>query len=153
MAKKPTKPEEKKTPNARREPFTSSLRVALTQNEVADRADRAAMLEDEIDQRIIDQKEQAKKARGVIARITAEKRALQGDVRARATYREVSCERRFLYDEGLVIEVRLDNGEELSRRTMTAEEKQQFLPFNPDGQNGVPGGDLDDEFGGGDSAE
>lgn len=157
MAKKKTteKPEPKKPANARKEPFTSELRVPLKSNEIADRADRAAQLEDDIEQKQGAQKAEAKLARSVVAQMSAEKRRLQSEVRTKATYREVPCERRFLYDDAIVVEVRLDTGEEIGNRPMTETEKQQFLPFAPDDQssNKTGPGSLDDEFGSEDSHE
>lgn len=147
MAKKKTEAAEKKTPNARREPFTSDLRVPLSAVEIAASADRAAVLEDEIEQKQQAIKDDTKLQRSKVAQLAAEKRRLQSEVRTKATYREVPCERRFLYDDGVVVEVRLDSSEELSRRPMTEAEKQQFLPFSPDDPAGSKG-DLDDEFGG-----
>lgn len=152
MAKKPTKPEEKKQPSVRKEPFATDLRVPLKEHEVADRADRAAVLADDIEQKADAAKETAKAARSALARLAAEKRGLEREVRARATYREVQCERRFNYDDGVVSEVRLDTGEEISSRPMTEAEKQLFMSFSPDGQPKPSGGDLDDEFGGDDAA-
>lgn len=151
MAKKKTEKQvEKKAANARKEPFTSELRVPLKANEIADRADRAAQLEDDIEQKQTAQKADAKVARSALAQMSAEKRRLQSEVRTKATYREVQCERRFLYDAGVVVEVRLDTDEELSNRPMTETEKQQFLPFDSGDQssNRAGQGSLDEEFGG-----
>ena len=153
MAKKKSEPaaaEQKKPANARREPFAIQLRVPLKASEIAASADKAAMLEDEIEQKIEAQKAQAKIVRSGIAQDSAEKRRLQSEVRTKAAYREVQCERRFLYDEGVVTEVRLDTGDEIATRPMTEAEKQQFLPFSPDDPSpntGASGNDLDDEFG------
>lgn len=149
---KKKKTEQKKAPNVRREPFATDLRVPLKANEIADRADRAAVLEDDIEQKLEAAKAQSKVARSEVSQLSAEKRRLQSEVRTKATYREVQCERRFLYDDGVVVEVRMDTGEEISSRPMTEAEKQQSFSF-PEGegqqQPRAPGNDLDDYFGGG----
>lgn len=122
------------------ENFKRNLKVSLKPEEVAERADRAAQLLESRDHEESEFKAHGTHVRGRIAQMESEMRHLSGEVRTKCTYREVECERRFLYDTGVVQEVRIDTGEVLSERPMTDREKQRDLPF--DG-----GGNIDDEFG------
>lgn len=120
--------------------FKRNLKVPLKPEEVAERADRAAKLLEDRDHEESEFKAHGTHVRGRIAQMESEMRHLSGEVRTRCTYREVECEQQFLYDTGVVREVRVDTGEVLSERPMTDREKQRDLPF--DG-----GGNIDDEFG------
>ena len=133
------KPEDTKS-TTKVENFKRDLKVKLTAEEVAERADRAAKLLEDRDHEESEFKAHGTHVRGRIAQMESEMRHLSGEVRTKCTYREVECERRFLYDIGVVQEIRVDTGEVLSERPMTDREKQRDLPF--DG-----GGNIDDEFG------
>ncbi len=114
------------------EEYSTSLRVNLTTDEVADRANRAAHKLSERDAKEADLKAHTKHAKGVIEALDAELRLLSSEVRQKATYRLTDCERRFNYDTHTVSEVRLDTGEVLHERKMTDSERQMELPFtNP----------------------
>ncbi len=121
------------------ENFKRDLKVSLKPEEVAERADRAAKLLEDRDHEESEFKAHGTHVRGRIAQMESEMRHLSGEVRTKCTYREVECERRFVYDTAVVQEVRLDTGEVISERPMTDREKQRDLPF--DG-----GGNIDDEF-------
>jgi len=125
------------------ENFRRSMAVNLTRDEVAERADRAAQLLKERDQKEAEFKEQAGANKRIVARLENELREVSAEVRERKAYQDVPCERRYNWTRGTVTEVRLDTGEELSSRPMTDAEAQKALPFNPDAP-----GDVDDEFGG-----
>lgn len=125
------------------ENFRRSMAVNLTREEVAERADRAAQLLKERDQKEAEFKEQASGNKRIVARLENELREVSAEVRERKAYLDVQCERRYNWTKGTVTEVRLDTGEELSSRPMTDAEAQKALPFNPDAP-----GDVDDEFAG-----
>lgn len=137
------KPAEKRI---RREGFRENLRCPLTKEEIEARADKAANLVENMDNLDNDMKAHQKAKKAELERVAAEHRHLSNEVRTKATYRDIDCERIFDYDEGKVREVRLDTGEELSCREMSDREKQMGL-F--DGDDKKPdGGSLDDEFSG-----
>jgi hypothetical protein len=142
-AEKP--PEKTEAAPMKTEPFTRDLRVTLKAEEIAERADRAAQILADRDSKEEELKAHAKHAKSVIESLEAEMRRLSNEVRTKATYQEVRCERRFLYDTGKVIEVRLDTGEVLSERDMNDSEKQRDL-FDGNGSG------LEDEFSGGGEA-
>ena len=132
------------------EQYMSNLKVILTKEEIADRADRAAGLLQDRDTKEEEQKARAKAEKAVIESIESELRRVSNEVRTKATYQDVQCERRYVYDKSKVQEWRLDTGEMISERDMNDSEKQRDLPFDDDGKGGG-GGDLDDEFGGSDA--
>lgn len=138
------KDEEKKS-KTRTERYERNLRCALSAEEVADRADRAAQLLEDRDHKEEELKAHAKHAKGEIERIEAEMRQYSNEVRTRSTYRDIECERIYEWDTGRVREVRGDTGEVISDREMTEREKQMGL-F--DGKDPPPGGggNLEDEF-------
>lgn len=135
MAKKKTsEPPEStkppKLPEMKVVSFTRDLKVPLTPPEVAERADRAARLLEDRDRAEAELKSYATTVKGRIATMEAEMRELSGEVRNKFTYREVECERRFVFTSGMVQEVRLDTEEVLAERAMTEKEKQRDLPFD-----------------------
>lgn len=134
------------------EPYMANLKVILTPDEVADRADRAAGLLADRDAQEEEQKARAKAAKAQIDAVEAELRRVSNEVRTKATYQDVQCERRFVYDKGKVQEWRLDTGVMMSERDMNDAEKQRDLPFD-DKDDGAGGGSLDDEFGGAGSGD
>lgn len=117
------------------EKFSQNLKVTLTAQEIAQRADRAANLVAMIEEKDAEQKAAAKHAKGEIDQLAAELASLSNEVRTRATYRQVECERRFIYTQGVVTETRLDTFDLLNTRKMTESEKQLELEFN-EGMNG-----------------
>lgn len=145
--KKTTEGKSSSAPPMKVEPYTTHLKVLLTKEEIADRADQAAGLLEDRDNKEREQKDHAKAEKAVIDSIETELRRVSGEVRTKATWRDVQCERRFVYDKGKVQEYRLDTGEMISERDMNEAEKQRDLPFDDDG--GAGGGSLDDDFSGG----
>jgi hypothetical protein len=138
------KPAADKTPIVKIEPYLQNLKVILTKEQIADRADRAAQLLQDRDQKEEEQKATAKHAKSVIETIEAELRRLSSEVRTKATYEDVNCERRFVYESKKVQEWRLDTGEMISERDMNEHEKQREFGFSDDkGEHEFP-----DEFGG-----
>ena len=135
-------------PPVKIEQYMTNLKVILTREEIADRADRAAGLLQDRDTKEQEQKARAKAEKADIDAIEAELRRVSNEVRTKATYQDVQCERRYVYDKSKVQEWRLDTGEMISERDMNETEKQRDLPFDDDDKGGAGGGDLDDEFGG-----
>ncbi len=140
--KKGEEPPKNDPKNTKVENYTRELKVVLKPEEVAERADRAAQLLADRDHEEAELKAHASHVKSRIATMESEMRHLSGEVRTKCTYREVQCERRFLYDTGTVQEVRLDTGEVLNERPMTDREKQRDLPFG----GGSGSGDIDDDF-------
>ena len=148
MAKKkngtpePDKPDESKdeTPPIKVESFVRELRVQLKTEEIAERADRAAQLLAERDSKEEEQKAATKHAKSVIESMEAELRRLSNEVRTKATYGQVQCERRYDYRLGKISEVRKDTDEVIFERAMTDTERQRELDLDK------PPGDLDDDF-------
>lgn len=127
--KSKTPSEPPKPPPMKVDSFTRDLKVVLTAAEVAERADRAARLLEDRDRAEAELKAHATSVKSRIATMEAEMRELSAEVRTKYTYREVECERRFLFTTGCVQEVRLDTEEVISERAMTEKEKQRDLPF------------------------
>lgn len=109
------------------EKFEQELKVVLTTAEVAERADRAAHLVATKSELENQAKEQAQHAKAEIAKVALEIGQLSNAVRTKAEYKDVQCERRYIFRTGEVLEVRTDTGEELSRRPMYESEKQLEL--------------------------
>lgn len=109
------------------EQFESVQRINLNEAQVAQRADRMAHLVKEICVKEADAAAVSKKFKGEIARLESTRDELASEVRDKATYGSVDCERRFDYREGIVTEVRLDTGETLGTRPLTAHERQMSL--------------------------
>lgn len=140
MAPRKKKAEEKPPPeNVKVENFARNLPVALTREEVAERADRAAQLIEDRDHKEAELKAHNSHVKSLIATLEADMRHLSSEVRTKRTHRDVECERRYDYDSSVVREVRLDTGEVLSERPMSDREKQRDLPFDEEGG-------LDDDF-------
>lgn len=141
--KKPKKSTGASTAPVKVEPFTQQLACALRREEVEERAQRAAFLLSDHDNREASFEEERKAQKAVLQRIENEIRAVSQEVREKVTYRDVPCERRFDYTKSLVLDVRLDTGEVVFERPMSDAEKQRDL-FDPPG--GAAAADVDDEF-------
>jgi hypothetical protein len=116
-----------KLPQVKVQKYEATLKVVLTPEEIADRADRAAQKVAERDSKEEDMKAAAKHAKAEIEKLDAEFRFLSNEVRTRSTYRPVECERRYDYRALRVLEMRTDTGEQLADRKMTEVEKQREL--------------------------
>jgi hypothetical protein len=134
---------EKKPTPIKIESFVRELKVSLKREEIEERAERAAHLVAQRDLREEEIKEDTKRQKSALATIDGEIRSLSNQVRDKITYKDVPCERRYLYDEKLVKEIRLDTLEVVHERAMTEGELQRDL-F--DATKGAT--DLDDEFSG-----
>lgn len=130
-----------KPENIRLERYVQSLKVALSADEIADRADRASQVLADMDCKENELKAIVKHQKSEIDTLGAELRRLSDEVRTKATYRPVECERKFLYDQGKLLETRVDTHEVLLERPLTWGEKQRDLPMGVD-KNGE---DEDDD--------
>jgi hypothetical protein len=106
------------------ERVTRKLRVELTTEEVAKRADRCAHLVAERSSKKEAQKSATAHANAEIKQLDAELSSLSNEVRDKAKYSDVDCERRYNYRLGRVEEVRLDTKAVVSERAMTGAERQ-----------------------------
>jgi hypothetical protein len=120
MAKKKEAPRE----HIHVETFSRQLKVELTEKEVAERADRAAHVLRLRDSKEDDRKAANTAAKSQIEELEAELRNLSSEVRDRATYRQVECERRYDYRLRQVVEKRLDTSIILHEHAMTEAEAQ-----------------------------
>lgn len=111
------------------ERYKASLKVELTPAEIADRADRAAHLLKDRDQKEADMKAAQKHAKSIIEEIEAELRRLSNEVRTKSTYASIECERRYDYGQRTYREVRTDTWETLAQRPLTESEMQRELAF------------------------
>jgi hypothetical protein len=135
----------------KREPFERNLRVILGPEQVAERADRVAHLLHERDHKEEMAKAALAHAKSEIKEVDAQLHRLASEVRDKACYLETKCERIFDYHTGAVTETRLDTGEVISERPMTADERQIELPPQPPAPaagpgNGSGGGSLEEDF-------
>ncbi len=131
MAKKP---QTAQTPDVKVEKFKQSLRVQLTREQVAERADRAAQVLQSRDEKEDEMKAAQKHAKSIIEQLEAELRTLSHEVRTRSIYTPVPCTRTHDYAEGIVYTVREDTSEIIDTRRMTEEEAQRELPFEDNGE-------------------
>lgn len=127
------------------ERFEQELRVTLTSEEVAERADRAAHLVSTIDEREQSMKAQQAHAKAEIAKLQSEMKWISNEVRDKATYRDVKCERLFVFRTAEVIELRTDTGEEISRRAMYESEKQLELKLAEEQKKKAADAEKDEE--------
>lgn len=118
------KPEESQVKVER---FTRNLRVTLREPEVVERAKRSAYLLGEIQQKQDERDAAKKQANAQIEELEAEMHRLSLEVRDGGTYKDVPCERRYIYRTGTVQEVRTDTGDLLNERAMTDRERQLEL--------------------------
>jgi hypothetical protein len=112
------------------EAFTRLCRVELTHLELADKADRAAHVLRERDGKEADRKAANTAAKSQIEELEAELRKLSGEVRDKATYKPVECERTYDFRIGTVREVRNDTREVLHQHAMTDAERQLPLALD-----------------------
>ncbi|MBA2724267.1 MAG: hypothetical protein H0U56_15545 [Methylibium sp.] len=119
-----TKKTEENQHHLKVEKFSRSLRVVLKPEELASRADRAAHLLCQRDEKAEEVKASSSQLRAQIKELEAELRKVSNEVRDKATYQQVPCERRYNFRLGKVVEVRTDTGDELTERAMSDAERQ-----------------------------
>lgn len=123
------------------ERYVTSLKVQLTASQLADRSDRAAQAMADRDAKEEDMKAAQKHAKSIIEELDSRIRTLLGEVRSRSTYESVDCEKRYLYADGIVQDVRLDTGEVIQSRPLTNRELQPELPFEAAVDDGEDNGE------------
>jgi hypothetical protein len=111
-------------PNVKIERFARTLRVELTPEEVARRADRCAHVVAEREGKVEEAKTATAHIKARIKELDAELRSLSNEVRDKAKYTEVDCERRYNYRLGTIAVVRLDTNATVDERAMTGAERQ-----------------------------
>lgn len=128
MAKKEKK-EDAIGPEPKMVQFESSLKCALTDEELQK---KGAELADAIDEQeraeaeLGEVKQQFKsRIDGAICRAAG----LASTIRAKSEYRKVKCERIFNFADGKVREYRWDINEMIGERVMTDDDRQQHLPL------------------------
>jgi hypothetical protein len=126
----------------------------LTEHQIVERAQRAAYLDGEIEQKrgemetaLNRAKADAKLAESKIDELEAERRRLSLEVREGSSYMDVDCQMQFIYRTGKVVEMRMDTREVLDERPMNAHERQRELGLQDPkaaGANGAGAADLAD---------
>jgi hypothetical protein len=107
--------------------YELTLPVKLTEEQVADRAQKLAAIEPEIRSVIEGKKQAAAEYKSRETALEATRDTLARQVRERSEMQRVECERRL--DGRDVVETRLDTGDEVSRRRATPEESQGELAW------------------------
>src|SRR3982750_2032548 len=106
------------------ERLSRTLRVELALAEVAKRADRCAHVVAEREGKVEEAKTATAHIKARIKELDAELRSLSNEVRDKAKYTEVECERRYNYRLGTIAVVRLDTGAVVDERAMAGAERQ-----------------------------
>lgn len=106
------------------ERFRQNLRCKLSPENLAEKSDRMAHVIGERENLIAEAKSATAHLKAQIKEKDAEIGKLSAQIRDKAEYREVDCERRFLYRTGKIVEVRLDTEEETYERALTLAERQ-----------------------------
>lgn len=147
-AKKNQQSPEPKDEGIERKKYTDIQRVRLDDDELIERAQEQSRHLQTIEEMEAELKTKVGHAKAAIQERAADVKRLAIEIRDRATYRPVDCERIFDYRRGIVTEVRLDTGEQISERPMTYAEKQRELPLG-----GPPKDEEIDEDSGDDPAD
>jgi hypothetical protein len=126
---KPKKPKgEKARPDVKIEHFPQSLRCELTDDEILERSRRQSRLLSEKALKQEEIKGMTAHLKASVKQIDAEISKCTAEINDGACYREVQCERRFIYRTGKVVEVRMDTNAVTFERAMTGPERQLPLP-------------------------
>lgn len=131
----------KEPPKTKIEPCTRDLLCILTPDEINAANMRASFKDNEYDEESLKYDEIKKLWKKKLDDITAERKRLQRSAREGKEFRNVDCEIRYVFSASppRVETVRLDTGELIDTRAMSAAELQTLLPFQEP--------DVDDEFG------
>lgn len=111
------------------ERFTRSLKCALNDTEILQRARRSAAIAGQIAKAEADRDAANAHHNGAIKLLRAERGNLDQEVNDGATHRDVEVQRRFNYRLGVVLDVRMDTAETIpgSERPLSNEERQLEL--------------------------
>ncbi len=115
----------------RDEVWTETLRCDLSEAEVSDRAENAALAFGEAEEVEAEFKATAEEQRGQIKRLRARVGELLRAVREAAEYRSVDCVERRNEGEAKVEVIRVDTGELVRSRPFTPDERQLALGILP----------------------
>lgn len=115
-------------PDVKVDRFRSNLRVMLSPEALAEKSDRMAHVIGEKENLVAEAKSATAHLKAQIKEKDAEIGKLSAQIRDKAEYREVECERRYHYRTGKIVEVRLDTDEVTFERAMTFSERQLDLP-------------------------
>lgn len=105
-----------------------TVKVPLTKTDIANHGSRMALLEQQHEAKELGKKAAAAHYKDDIDAIVMERRQLATEYRQGFRYDEVDCAIEYDTEKKKVYIVRLDTGEEISVRDMTADERQQRLP-------------------------
>jgi hypothetical protein len=108
---------------------TKWLPVHLTDDEVRARGERIVALMQERTEADADAKRQRDAHKARVSDLDKTMTHLAHEVRTRTEHRDVEVKEAFDHDRGLVETVRLDTGEVVETRPMTARERQKPLDF------------------------
>jgi len=108
---------------------TRHLKIALTREEIEERAERAAYTWAEMQKQEAEMKAVASTFKARISELEGKLNALQQQVRDRCAYGDVDCDIVFDFKKKEVYTIRLDTKEEIERRDMRRDEMQEKLEF------------------------
>ncbi len=127
------------------ERFQRNLKVALTEAQQLDRARRAAEIAGEVGNKEAERDAAKKHVNAQIEELQAEQQRLNGEIRDRATYKDVACERRFNYRLGTVGEYRTDTNELIPGTERALSDRERQIELGLPG-NGNGSGDIEEDF-------
>lgn len=133
--KQETKSEQPKTKDKKRpadvriQKDTRHLKIALTREEIEERAERAAYTWAEMQKQEAEMKAVASTFKARISELEGKLNALQQQVRDRCAYGDVDCDIVFDFKVKEVYVVRLDTKDEIERRDMRRDEMQEKFEF------------------------
>jgi hypothetical protein len=111
--------------------YVETLKCVLTDKEVQDRAQLLAQHVDEVNTKESELKAETSHRKAIIQQIESKVNEIAAEIRNRATYRRIDCERIKDFRLGTCREVRLDTGEILNTRPLNYDERQRVLPLSP----------------------
>lgn len=117
----------RKASDAKRVRSHEMLPVPLTDDELLAHADRAARLQGQADHEAEALRDEMKERRAEIEELRTQAREALRLVRERREDRRVEVEVVYEYAANAVVLVRLDTGEQVRQRPMTADERQEAL--------------------------
>jgi DNA segregation ATPase FtsK/SpoIIIE-like protein len=122
--------EKPKKQDDRVEKFVQPLKVDLTEKELIEKGAQMAQAQDEAEKQTAEAKNIASQYKSKIDALKLQISTLAGLVRSKSEFRPVDCERRFVFERGVVEEVRMDTKAVVNVRQMTFQEKQPDLPLD-----------------------
>lgn len=108
---------------------TELLVCELNLDEIRERGEEAARIQNTRDLKDADQKAAAREAKGYVESLDAKIRNLLGEVRSKTTHRDVEVIEERDIDAEMMLSIRTDTGEVIRRRQLTESELTRPLPF------------------------